>query len=114
MGGRGIDDPVIHSFLERLAQRYRLERVILFGSRARGDELRGSDYDFIIVSPDFEGIPWIQRPVGIYEIWEHPPGVEPLCYTPAEFARKCQQLGIVAEALKEGIDLPVSAFWKKH
>jgi len=30
-------------------------------SRARGDHLKTSDVDLIVVSPDFAGIPFLQR-----------------------------------------------------
>jgi len=45
-------------------------KVILFGSRARGDNLRDSDYDFIIVSDYFEGIHFDKRMPIIYRMWD--------------------------------------------
>lgn len=35
-----------------IAQRYGIVRVYLFGSRARGDNFEGSDYDFCIMPPE--------------------------------------------------------------
>jgi predicted nucleotidyltransferase len=51
------DDPVLKKFRTALAEIYggRLERVVLFGSRARGDAHADSDYDiavFLNVLPD--------------------------------------------------------------
>ena len=44
-------DPVIREFLERIAgYRDRIDRIILFGSRARGDERPSSDYDVLLVA----------------------------------------------------------------
>lgn len=45
-----INDPVIANFGRRLRARYgdRLERAVLFGSRARGDAHRNSDYDVAV------------------------------------------------------------------
>ena len=43
-------DPVIEGFLRRIAPlRSRLKCLILFGSRARGDEKPYSDYDILVV-----------------------------------------------------------------
>ena len=50
-------DPILQSFREALAELYgpALDRVVLFGSRARRDATEGSDYDvavFLKGSPD--------------------------------------------------------------
>ncbi len=43
-------DPVIQEFLYRIASvRDRLQKLILFGSRARGDQKPYSDYDILVV-----------------------------------------------------------------
>jgi len=45
-----ITDLVLDSFLERISSlRPELSRIILFGSRARGDERPDSDYDLMLV-----------------------------------------------------------------
>jgi len=45
-----IDDPVLARFRRALDEAYgdRIERVVLFGSRARGDARPGSDYDIAV------------------------------------------------------------------
>jgi len=40
----------------RIAAEYGVERVYLFGSRARGEEREGSDYDFFIVPGKLRGL----------------------------------------------------------
>lgn len=95
----------LDSFLEQVKRRYRIERAILFGSRARGDYLKESDIDLILVSPDFQGIPFPDRPTPFYSFWKGSPGLELLCYTPEEFARKKEHIGLVADALQEGKEL---------
>jgi len=79
--------------------------VVAFGSRVRGDALSTSDLDLILVSPLFENVPFLQRPVAVLEMLDYPGGLELLCYTPAEFERKREELGIVRVALAEGIAL---------
>jgi predicted nucleotidyltransferase len=50
------DDPVLVRLREALKAAYgpRLERVVLFGSRARGDAHAGSDYDVAVFLRDME------------------------------------------------------------
>lgn len=98
-------DPFVYDFARRLHEEIGAQKVILFGSRARGDWLKESDYDFVVVAERFQGIPFVQRPVDLYQYWEGRPGVELLCYTPDEFERKRRQITIVREAVREGIEL---------
>ena len=78
----------------------------MFGSRARGDNFNDSDYDIIIVSPDFANILFTQRIAKMYDFWKHYPlDIEPICYTPEEFEKKKKQIGLVQQAVKEGIEL---------
>ena len=48
----GIKDVVIQEICQ-LARKYQIEKVILFGSRARGDYKRVSDIDLAVVGGDF-------------------------------------------------------------
>ena len=61
MGKRQTVDGVVERLRTQLLQRLRVEALILFGSRAEGQADEWSDYDFIVVSRDFEGIPFIER-----------------------------------------------------
>ena len=95
----------VYDFARRLHDDIGAQKVILFGSRARGDWLKESDYDFVIVAERFAGVHFAQRPVDLYPYWHGRPGVELLCYTPDEFERKRRQITIVREAVREGIEL---------
>ncbi len=105
MGHLGVDRPRLAKFLQEVNRRFPLERVLLFGSRARGDELLESDYDLILVSRAFEGMPWRERICAVLEMWDLDADLQPLCYTPEEFARKAEEISTVAEALREGVPL---------
>lgn len=85
-------------------------RIILFGSRARGTELKDSDIDLIIVSKVFEGMHFTDRITYILKIlWKNRAlphvDLDILCYTPEEFERKRREVSIVREALRYGIEL---------
>lgn len=98
-------DANLREFLNAVSEKFHLEKVILFGSRARGDFLNNSDYDLIIVSSDFAEFSFIERMSEMYKYWNAEPALEAFCYTPHEFARKSAQIGIVGEAVREGIEI---------
>lgn len=54
MATKAPDDPVLKRFRTAVAEIYgdRLERVVLFGSRARGDAQPDSDYDIAVFLRD--------------------------------------------------------------
>lgn len=63
-----------------LSSRLRLDALVLFGSRARGDALEDSDWDIAVVSTDFAGLNPLQRGVRVLECMR--PSVEFVCFTP--------------------------------
>lgn len=91
--------------LKELAPRYAPLRVILYGSRARGDWLESSDFDLVAVSPRFGHVPFLDRSVDLGVALSSIAGVDLLCYTPEEFDRKRAEHGIVAVAAQSGRDL---------
>jgi len=86
----------------RLARHIRVDRMALFGSRARGDWLLDSDADLMVVSPDFEGLRFADRSAEILRHWRGRVDLEVFCYTPAEIADRRRDIGIIAQALTEG------------
>jgi len=40
---------------------FRVEEIYLFGSYARGDYLKSSDIDLVVVSDDWENVPFLKR-----------------------------------------------------
>lgn len=47
----GLDETAIQTAVRRIVERFDPDKVILFGSRARGDAREDSDYDLLIVGP---------------------------------------------------------------
>ena len=106
--GREPDKETINMLKEHLhflKARFKPEKILLFGSRARGEHLKESDIDLIVVSSKFEGTPFVERMVEAYGMWNKKIDLEQICYTPAEFEKKKKELGIVRQAVKEGIAL---------
>jgi predicted nucleotidyltransferase len=52
---RPVDNPILKRFRDTLDEIYgqRLERVVLYGSRARGDAREDSDYDVAVFLRDY-------------------------------------------------------------
>lgn len=102
-------DPVLSRLtgesIPRLKQRYRPQLVLLFGSRARGDALDDSDVDLLVVSESFRDVPFLERATAVLRDVDFPFAVDVLCYTPEEFERKRQELGVVSAAVEEGVTL---------
>ena len=78
VGGSG--DPRVARFREEvlpcLERAFEPQQVLIFGSRARGDALEHSDLDLILVSRDFEGVPWLDRPLRVHEACDIRFGIE--------------------------------------
>ena len=92
-------------FFNKIEKKFKIEKMILFGSRARGDNLKNSDFDFLIISKKFEDKKFILRASDFYDYWNLSIDIEILCYTPREFEKKKKQIGIVQQAVKEGIEI---------
>lgn len=108
MDRRRALDPVLGRFAGRLRQEVEAERVLLFGSHARGTADRDSDYDFIVVSPRFAEVERLQRGRDLWDHWTAVGGRDPIdviCVTPEEFARARRHVTLIQAVLPEAIDL---------
>jgi predicted nucleotidyltransferase len=89
--------------LVRLLLPYEPERIILFGSRARGEADEYSDYDLIVIKRTNR--PFLERlqdMVPVLAEFERP--AEILVYTPEEYAQM-RETGVVWIAEQEGVIL---------
>lgn len=101
-------EPSLVRFAQQLRHDLDAQRVLLFGSRARGQGHADSDYDLIIVSPRFAGIEPPRRAIGLRDLWYRAGGRGPmdlLCVTPEEFLAAQQRISLIAAVLPEAIDL---------
>ena len=95
----------LKSYLKKMNTKFKIEKAILFGSRARGDFLLSSDVDLLLVSKDFKAVPFRTRLSEAIDWWSGCVDLEVLCYSPTEYEKKKKQLGIVQQAVKEGIEI---------
>ena len=95
---------IIKDYFKQL-KKINAERVVFFGSRAKGNFHNDSDFDLIIVSKKFKNLKQSKRVLISYKLWENDFALELLCYTPEEFEERKNGLNIVSEALKTGIEL---------
>jgi len=56
----------VERMVDRIVERFHPQKIILFGSRARGDAQSGSDFDLLIVAPSDE--PRWRRTVPVYRL----------------------------------------------
>jgi hypothetical protein len=83
----------------------RVDALLLFGSRARGEHLLASDVDLVVVSPDFAGLGYRERVQRVTRLWTGRVGLDAICLTPEEARRRQRERGLVGSALRGGIPL---------
>ena len=101
-------EPALTAFAEQLREQIRAQRVLLFGSHARGQTARDSGYDLIVVSPRFAAVEPLRRAIGLRQLWYDMGGEGPMdliCLPPEEFADAQRHITLVAAVLPEAIEL---------
>ena len=96
-------DDIIAEIVARIRGSLRAKRIVLYGSRARGDGRADSDYDVLVVSESDE--PRYRRSAPLYAaLADLPVEVEPVVYTPEEIEEWSEvPQALVSTALREGI-----------
>ncbi len=97
----------LHTIGKKIKQDYRAERVILFGSYARGDATKDSDVDLLVVARTkerfFERMASVRR---LIRDLRDGLAVSPIVLTPAELEkRRAAGDPFVREILQTGISL---------
>ncbi len=95
----------LKKFKDKISQKYNPEKIIFFGSRASGKPHRDSDIDLIVVSKSFKDLSVLKRCPDLYLEWNLDYPVDFLCYTPEEFNKLKNQVTIVSEAIKNGVEI---------
>lgn len=99
----------IMKIVKKLKEKNKLDKVILFGSFARGDFGKYSDVDIIAISKKFKGIEKLKRsPQLYYDIHNNLKldfDVDIACYTPDEFKNLRNKSILIKEASEQGIEI---------
>jgi predicted nucleotidyltransferase len=98
-----MTDPLVERLRDHIRRLMEVTALIWFGSRAAGRGDGRSDYDFIVVSPEFDGVRFLTRPGKLESLREPRVAYDFLCYTPDEFEKMAKRMTIVREAVESGI-----------
>jgi hypothetical protein len=88
-----------------LREKFNPQKVLIFGSRVKGNHNPDSDIDMIIVSELFQDVPIIKRMSLVLKQIRFPKHIDVLCYTPDEFERIQNTSAIIQEALANSLAL---------
>jgi predicted nucleotidyltransferase len=97
-----VGEGELASLVQRIRERYKPQRVILFGSYARGQAHAGSDLNLCLVVP--EAGDWLERQAEFLRSFDLPGAVlRPVVYTGQELERlRAEGQPFVREILEEG------------
>jgi hypothetical protein len=104
----------LERYVRRIGDRWTIQRALLGGARVadtRGappQRERGPEYVVVLVSDNFDGVPWLERVYvcgSLWDAYEMGGPADMHCYTPPEFNRKVEQLAVVREAAEHGLEL---------
>ena len=109
-----LNERELRRYVQRVDGRWPLERVLLGGARVRDlqgalpQRERGSEWVVVLISEYFAGVPWLERVYQAANLWdaaEMSGAADVHCYTPGEYARKCETLPVVRAVAEHGIEL---------
>jgi len=96
---------IVETFRKLISKKIDVKKIILFGSRARGDFREDSDFDLIVVSDEFEGVKSYERVPEMYRAWNLDYPVDFVCLTSKELERMEKRPTVIRLAIKEGIEI---------
>ena len=97
------DSPILKSIVSRITETVQPDKIILFGSRARGDARNSSDFDIMVIKKD---VPHRRRLAQEIHRLLHgiPAGVDIIVETPEHLKKVQNRPGLVYETIfSEGI-----------
>jgi len=98
----------LRKFKKKIQKKYKIEEMILFGSRAKRKKINEkdmkNDVDLMIIGK-FKGKNSLTRAPELHLDWDLELPVDFLCYTKEEFEKLKKRVSIVKEALSYGIKI---------
>ena len=86
----------------QIIREFKPEKILLFGSRIKGEADENSDIDVIVVSNAFTGIPFVKRMALVLKKVRFEKHVDFICYSPKEFQRIKNTSSVIMDALEHG------------
>ena len=114
MGERSDYTKRLKEYMIVLQKRVTLVTMVLIGSRARNDALQSSDIDLLIISDDFQDMPYLVRLDLVTEHWAPPPSLDVFPHTTKEVQQRSKGLSLhILEALDNGEILYDTGFFRQ-
>jgi|SRR3989344_3426203 len=98
----------VKKMLKKIAEKFKPEKIYLFGSRAVGKAKKDSDWDFIIVSKKFRTLDGYNRAVRVYKLSKGEFAFDVLCFTPEEFEQKKKEPSLISAAVEQNALIEIS------
>lgn len=104
-----MSDPWIERFrkeaVPKIRKEFKPEKIILFGSRVRGNAREDSDIDVVIISASFSGTPFLKRMPLMLKKVSFPKHIDYICYTPQEFKKIRNESVIIKDAMENSMEI---------
>lgn len=106
-------EKLISRYIQHLSGKIRVDRIIVFGSRARGDFMENSDLDLLVISPDFKGRDHLERAKLLHKVWRAVNAtslrVEAFGYTDEEVKKMKRYSPFIRKIIRDGyVEIRVS------
>ncbi|ODS35523.1 MAG: hypothetical protein A7315_14700 [Candidatus Altiarchaeales archaeon WOR_SM1_79] len=89
----------LNKLIRNIIRNYKPEKIVLFGSRARGDEHEGSDVDLMLIKETNKR--FIDRAPDVIRLNNTPLSLEPVIYTKTEFSKMLNEKNSFVMAIQE-------------
>lgn len=91
------EQEVLQAIVERMRQTFEVKRIVLFGSRARGDSSPDSDYD-VLVEVDSNTMYWERQRQGYGAFGARDWSMDLIVKNPEEMERSRRMMGSIVRA----------------
>ncbi|MDI3535236.1 MAG: uncharacterized protein PWQ82_1601 [Thermosediminibacterales bacterium] len=96
---------LIKQYVSIISKKIKVEKVVLFGSYAKGEPLNCSDVDLVIISKDFQNMSFLKRLEFLQLHWKFNIGADIIGYTPEEYNSLSKKISLVSEINNTGIEV---------
>jgi uncharacterized protein len=93
--------------IPKLVEKFKSDKVILFGSRVRKTAKKESDIDVIVISSCFADVPFLKRMPFVLKKVPFIKHVDYICYTPEEYERMKNESSVIMDAMENSMEIAV-------